>query len=238
MLRRSQRQSLRRARRQPPAPTSDNEYLGQEVVFQVAGEPVSTVQPIYKKAMATKNIFVRQAITVSREQIPQELLREFYALLEDESYVTREQALIKLWVYHQQQGDAKVQQELLNKMNNQLGFADGNIRTLWLTLSLATPDYNPSESYARYQELIGYTNPKQPFQLRQNAFQYLQQLNSFEKESIRNLIEACVHHTWRFRESARRIFKEVIKNDRLRQSVEQMQAELPEKQKAYLMKTL
>ncbi len=217
---------------------SGNEYLGQEAVFQIAGEPVNTVLPIYKKAMSTNNLFVRQAIAVSTEQIPQELLNDFYALLEDESYVTREQALIKLWVYHQQQGDAKAQQELLNTMNNQFGFADGNIRTLWLTLSLATPDYMPSESYARYQELIGHTDPTQPFQLRQNAFQYLQQLNSFENKSMRNLIEACVHHTWRFRENARSIFKEIMKDDRLRNAVQEMQVELPEKQKQYLMKTL
>jgi aminopeptidase N len=217
---------------------SGNEYLGQEAVYQLAGEPITSVLPAYKKALATNNVFVRQAIATSIEQLPQELVLVFYDLLEDASYVTREQAFIKLWVYHQQQGDIKEQQELLEKMSNQFGFADGNIRTLWLTLSLATPDYKPQESLNRYQELIGYTDPSEPFKLRQNAFQYLLQLNSFEEVSLRNLLEACVHHTWRFRESARGMLQEVLKNPKIKEIVTRIKDSLPEKEQEYLDRTL
>lgn len=217
---------------------SGNEYLGQEAVYQLTGEPIVSVLPAYKKALATNNIFVRQAIAASIEQLPKPLVLDFYTLLEDESYVTREQALLKLWVYHRQQNDVNSQQELLDKMDKQQGFADGNIRTLWLTLSLATPDYKSSESYDRYQELIGYTDPKQPFQLRQNAFQYLQQLNSFENQSLRNLIEACVHHTWRFRESARNLLKQLLQDTAIHDKINSWRSELPEKQQAYLEKVL
>ena len=217
---------------------SGNEYMGQEAVYQLTGEPIVSVLSAYKKALATNNVFVRQAIATSIERLPKQLVLDFYTLLEDESYVTREQALIKLWVYYQQQNDTKTQQELLDKMDKQQGFADGNIRMLWLTLSLATPDYKSGESYDRYQELIGYTDPKQPFKLRQNAFQYLQQLNSFENRSMRNLIEACVHHAWRFRKSARRIFKELIKDPMAKDKINFWRSELPEKQQIYLHKAL
>lgn len=213
-----------------------NEYLGQEAVYQLAGEPITSVLPAYKKALATNNVFVRQAIATSIEQLPQELVLDFYDLLEDASYITREQTFIKLWVYHQQQGDIKEQQELLEKMSNQFGFTDGNIRTLWLTLSLATPDYKPQESLSRYQELLGYTDPSEPFKLRQNAFQYLLQLNSFEEVSLRNLLEACVHHTWRFRESARGMLNQVLKDSKKKSLLTQLISSLPQKQQDYLAK--
>lgn len=211
-----------------------NDYLGQEAIYQLSEESISGVLPAYKKAMATKNVYIRQAIATSLEAVPEELSLDFYDLLNDKSYLTQEQVLIKLWVYYQQRNDVKSQRSLLDLMENTFGFADGNVKTLWLTLSLATPDYKPEASLARYKELIGYTAPKYPYQLRQNAFRYLEQLQSFEKESLKNLVEASVHHVWRFRESARKQLDRQLKNTEYVSTIRGMESVFSEKEMGYL----
>ena len=211
-----------------------NDYLGQEAIYQLSEESINGVLPAYKKAMATKNVYIRQAIATSLEAVPEELSLDFYDLLNDKSYITQEQALIKLWVYHQQRNDAKSQRNLLDLKENVFGFADGNVKTLWLTLSLATPDYKPEASLSRYKELIGYTAPKYPYQLRQNAFRYLEQLQSFEKESLKHLVEASVHHVWRFRESARKQLDRQLKNTEVISTLRGMESVFSKREMGYL----
>ncbi|HET7361674.1 MAG TPA: M1 family metallopeptidase, partial [Salinimicrobium sp.] len=50
-----------------------NDYIGQEVVYQLALENPMDVMDLYEKAFATNNIFVRQAIAISMDSIPKEL---------------------------------------------------------------------------------------------------------------------------------------------------------------------
>lgn len=213
---------------------SGNNYLGQEAVYQLSGEDIRAALPAYNTAANSDNTLIRQAIVTSVPQVNEDLESLFYKLLTDKSYVTREQSLIKLWAYYQQTGVSLSQGSLLNKMDGQFGFSDGNIRTLWLALSLATPGYKPEKSLSRYQELIAYTSPEQPFALRQNAFQYLRQLNSFDQSSLKNLIEACVHPVWRFRESARKLLNEQIKNQNTKTMLKQLSKELNSKEIDYL----
>ena len=215
---------------------TNNDYLGAEAIYQLSQESINATLPAYKSAMETENVFIRQAIASSLEQVPEALVLEFYELLSDKSYVTREQAMIKLWVYHQQRNDPTSQRKVLDLMDNQLGFADGNIRTLWLALSLATPQYKPEQSLARYKELIRYTAPSQPYQLRENAFNYLRQLESYEEESLHNLIEASVHHVWRFRESARKLLTNALKNPKIAALLVNIKSDLSEQEIAYLQR--
>lgn len=213
-----------------------NDYLGQEAVYQLSEESINAVLPAFKKAIASDNIFIRQAIATSLEVVPEELVLDFYDLLKDPSYLTQEQAFIKLWFYHQQRNDSKSQRHVLNLMDSTFGFADGNIRTLWLALSLATPAYKPEQSLGRYQELIAYSSPKQPYQLRENAFNYLRQLDSFEKESLRSLVEGSVHHVWRFRESARKLLEDQLKLPKTKALLKTLSIEFSEKEMTYLKK--
>ncbi len=215
---------------------TNNDYLGAEAIYQLSQESINATLPAYKSAMETENVFIRQAIASSLEEVPEALVLEFYELLSDKSYITREQAMIKLWVYHQQRNDPKSQRKVLDLMDNQLGFSDGNIRTLWLALSLATPQYKPEESLARYKELIGYTAPSQPYQLRENAFNYLRQLGSYEEESLHNLIEASVHHVWRFRESARKLLTNALESPKIAAMLLNIKSDLSEQEIAYLQR--
>ncbi len=187
-----------------------NDYIGQEVVHQLALEDASDVLDLYKKAFATNNLYVRQAIAISLQKIPQELKPEYETLLDDESYVTQEAALFNLWLNFPEE-----RQEYLAVMKGREGFLDKNIRTLWLALSIATPGVEEAEKWEYLKELSSYTEPYQRFQLRQHAFGYLYQLNAFGSKEISNLLEASKHPTSRFREFAKDLLKKVVEMENL-----------------------
>lgn len=211
-----------------------NDYLGQEAVYQLAETDLRESIGLYKQAFASKNTLIRQAIATSVEQIQEPLVYQFESFLKDDSYITREQAFLKLWLYYREKNNLQKQHELLMAMDGQFGFSDGNIRGLWLTLSLATQDYKGNEADARYNELVSYTGPEFPFQLRENAFQYLVQIQSFDGTSLKNLVEACTHHSWRFRESTRTLLNQLLTQDSMKELLDSIKPSLNEKELAYL----
>ncbi len=182
-----------------------NDYIGQEVVHQLALEDVMEVFDIYKKAFNTNNLYVRQAIALSLQEIPQELKTSYESLLTDDSYVTREAALFNLWMNFPED-----RSRYFLMMEGEEGFSDKNIRTLWLALNIATPGVPASEKEKYIEELSSYTAPYQRFQLRQNAFGYLFQLNAFSSQNIYDLLEASRHHNYRFRSFAKALLKQVV----------------------------
>src|SRR5690606_33980919 len=125
-----------------------NDYLGQEVVNQLVETPLAESIALYKKAFQSNNLFVRQAIAMSLEQIPIELKTEYESLLVDLSYATREAALYHLWMNFPED-----RIRYLDKMNKQMGFQDKNIRQLWLTLAIVTEDYMNDQKPGNFIEL-------------------------------------------------------------------------------------
>ncbi|MGB7786532.1 MAG: M1 family aminopeptidase [Salinimicrobium sp.] len=182
-----------------------NDYVGQEVVHQLALEEPSEALDLYKKAFATNNLYVRQAIAVSLENIPKELKPSYESLLNDDSYVTREAALYHLWSNY-----PKDRERYLSKMANSEGFLDKNIRTLWLALNIATPEVNPIQKREFLKELKSFTSENERFQVRQNAFQMLFQLNAIDDEVLGNLLQARQHHNYRFREFAKSLLHNLL----------------------------
>ncbi|MGB3776190.1 MAG: M1 family aminopeptidase [Leeuwenhoekiella sp.] len=186
--------------------TIPNDYLGQEAVYQIADAPVNEALQLYKKAIASGNRWVRQAVAISLPEIPVELKPDYEILLDDESYVTREAVLLSLWVsFPQDRG------RYLKKMEGIIGFSDRNIETLWLALSIATPSFEPATKENRYKKLLSYTDDSHPFQVRENAFKYLYQLQLYENQSLKNLVLGCVHFNWRFAQSCRSILDLLLK---------------------------
>ena len=181
-----------------------NDYVGQEVVHQLALEDPSAVLDLYKKAFETNNLYVRQAIAVSLEEIPVQLKSSYESLLNDDSYVTQEAALYHLWRRFPED-----RSRYLSKMANSEGFLDKNIRTLWLALNIATPEVELIQKKEFLEELKTYTSENERFQVRQNAFQMLFQLNAIHDEVLQNLMQARHHHNYRFREFAKDLLKAV-----------------------------
>ena len=172
----------------------------------------SYMELIKPKKMAqlldTQPYKVQQKILQVLPTIPKEAKESVEQLLEAESYLTIEYALLKLWLSFPDDRDV-----YLKRTADVVGFSDNNVRSLWLALALITEDMNESLRPIYFKALIELTANSQPYEARQLAFNYLNQLNGFESISITNLIDASGHHVWRFRTFAREMLKKVLETE-------------------------
>ncbi len=183
--------------------------------------------------LQTGDLKVRQAVVLSMVKIPSELQQEAESLLLDQSYTTIESALYKLW------GDFPDNREkYLDETEELEGFPNKNLRVLWLTLALVTPGYNTGMKPSYFEELNGYSGPEHHFETRLLVFQYLSSIGGYNDETLKNLVEACGHHVWHFKKSARDILKEFLKNEDGLARVKAIYPLLNQQEKQYLDKTL
>lgn len=153
----------------------------------------------FKKAFKTSDVKHRQAIAKLLREIPITLKEDYESLLDDESYITQELALLNLWINF-----PASRKQYLDKLNGTIGFNTKDIRIVWLTLALLTEDYKPEKSQEYYNELLGYTTATYNFETRQNAFEYLIWTKSCGAACIENLKDAKTHHNWRLAKFARK----------------------------------
>ncbi len=157
---------------------------------------------LFRKTLNSKDIKIRQAIAQNFSEIPLELKTECESLLNDKSYITIETALFNLWRSFPQERTT-----YLNKTKDIQGFSDKNIRILWLTLALITEDFEVENKNSYFDELTDYTSPKYGFEVRQNAFQYLNQIQACNEACKENLKAATKHHNWRFKNFAKSLLE-------------------------------
>ncbi len=212
---------------------SNNEYIGQEVVYQLLLEPFEQAEPLVKKAFYTQNLYIRQALAYGIQDIPVSLQSRYETLLQDKSYLTQEAALYNLW-----NSFPEKQKNYLEEMKNVIGFQNKNVRQLWLALAISTPDYNPSAKQIYIRELRNYSLPEYSFEIRQKAFEYISQLQLVNKDVLISLAEACVHHNWRFRNFSRNLFSSLLQDEVNKKILQQNMNQLSQKAKQYLEKNL
>ncbi|WP_062055222.1 M1 family metallopeptidase [Aquimarina longa] len=210
-----------------------NDYIGQEVVYQLEGKTDSAIITLYDKAFKTNNIYVRQAIANTLSTVPKSLQTEYESLLKDPSYATIEPALYHLWVSF-----PKKRKEYLDLTKDIIGFNSKNIKTLWLVLALSTKEYQVENHQKFYLELSGYTSSKFSISTRENAFTYLESLQAFSDISLINLVEGATHHNWRFRNFCRRILDKLLKEEKYRKKYVVLLTSLSESQQEFLQKRI
>ena len=181
-------------------------YLKSNISDKAKIKILSQIPDLIDVRAFQNTLMVRQAIARYVEKIPVELKTEYEALLEDESYLTIENALYHLWANFPQE-----RIKYLQKTKNIKGFNDYNVRLLWLALHLNTAEFQPENKQLVLNEMISYSLPNFPFELRQNAFNYLKLIGGFESESIKSLLEASKHHNWRFSKFAKNTLTELEK---------------------------
>lgn len=144
------------------------------------------------------SVKVRQAIAKNLTKMPEALKSNYELLLLDKSYLTIEIALYQLWVKF-----PKDRVKYLNKTKGITGFNDNNVRILWLALALITERFEPENNALYFQELTNYTSPGYGFEIRQKAFQYLNEIQACNEVCQDNLQQATKHHNWRFSKFAK-----------------------------------
>lgn len=209
--------------------TFPNDYIGQESISQLLGEPFEQTIPLYRQGFESNNLFVRQAIALSVTEIPIALKPEFESLLNDNSYVTQEAALYLLCLNFPENAAT-----YLDKMDGMMGFQDKNIRQLWLALAILNKDYKPNDLKNHIDELVGYTSPDFSFEIRQKAFEYSNQLGLNNDAVVTNLVNASVHHNWRFRSASRALLEEVLKQPEMKKLVSNNMNSFSSAEKEYL----
>lgn len=212
---------------------SGNDYLGQEAVYQLAEEPVSASYLLYKRAMETNNIYLRQAVVTSAPEIVEPLMPYLEEALKDASYLTREYALLRLW-----SANPSGIGRYLEALDGQLGFHDLNIRQLWLALAIYAKDFRPGDKERFKNELRGYAGPAYSFEVRQKAFEYLTQLGMVDADLLDALLDAAVHHNWRFRSSARERLESLLETGEVKKYFLSRLDGYSDKEKTYLKTAL
>ncbi|MEM9000329.1 MAG: M1 family metallopeptidase [Bacteroidota bacterium] len=166
-----------------------------------------------RQVLADAHVLVRQAMVLSLDDFPEALKTDLLDLLDDESYITQEAVLYRLWNSFPEERTA-----LLNKTADRVGLPNKNIKLLWLTLALVTPEYRSESKYELLAVLRDFTATHHHFEIRQLAFQYLYQIRALDDGVLKNLISATAHHVWQFKKSSKNLLKEFLKDkDKLEQ---------------------
>ena len=185
--------------------------------------PASLIQ----KAFAMDTIPIRQSLATSllglssSDSLNKTLKQNFESLLSDESYSTQEVALVKLWGAFSYDRN-----RYLDQLKDVDGFPNKNVRLLWLTLALVTPEYMVNQKPKFLKELSEYTNEQYNPEIRQRAFQYLTDINALNDDVLKHLIKSTHHHSWQFRNFARRLFDELIDDESIKIRFQQIAKEL------------
>ncbi|MDQ8014685.1 MAG: M1 family metallopeptidase [Flavobacterium nitrogenifigens] len=182
------------------------------VVDQLENEKYEDKKNLLLLALQTNNIKVRQNLAGSLTQIPEDFRANYETLLDDKSYQTQEIALYWLW-----RNFPNHRTEYLDKSKNWIGFNDYNLRTLWLSLALSTPNYT-NEQDVLVNELIAFSSTKYEATTRQNALEKLIAFKIINDQVLSNLVGATTHHMWQFSKFGRDTIRLLLKNPEMRAS--------------------
>jgi hypothetical protein len=179
--------------------------------------------------IASNDIKIRQFAAQKMVEIPLALKELAESLLLDDSYITNEIMLYNLWSSFDYDRIT-----YLEKTKDIVGLPNKNVRLLWLTLALVTPDYNTQESGIYFEELIGYTSSMYNPEVRQTAFQYLFEIQALKGEGLVNLIKASNHHSWQFRNYARQLLDSLLMMESQKNEIEKIATQLNSSDLRYL----
>ncbi|GIZ08471.1 aminopeptidase [Flavobacterium sp. UMI-01] len=207
-------------------------WVKKAIITQLKLEKWEDKKPLFQTAMATQNVALRQQIAVSLSKIPTDFQSEYETLLNDRSYQTQEIALYYLW-----KNFPEKRFEYLNQSKNWIGFNDYNLRTLWLSLALSTPNYI-SNKEPLIEELIHYSSPEYEAITRENALEKLIGFKIINDNVLINLVKATTHHMWQFSKFGRDNIRKMLKEADMKSSFEHILPQLNEAEQFQLKRLL
>jgi aminopeptidase N len=184
----------------------------QAVISQLQTEKYENKKELLLKALQQNNIQLRQTLAGTLPAIPEDFRKEYETLLDDKSYETQEIALFYLW-----KNFPNHRKEYLDKSKEWIGFNDYNLRTLWLSLALSTPEYS-DEPEKLINELVSFSTPEYEATTRQNALEKLIAFKFINDAVLTNLVNATTHHMWQFSKFGRETIRVLLKNSEMRTS--------------------
>ena len=177
----------------------------------------------------SSSIKIRQAMALAYDRVPPTLQAQYENLLNDASYLTKENALYRLWISFPQD-----RAHYLDRTKDIIGLPNKNVRMLWLLLAVLTKDYDMESKEAYLTELFAYTAPKYDMETRQTAFGIISDVFKFQDQNLLDLINASVHHSWQFRKYARNLLDVLLKDDEQRKRIIALSKGLNEEDLRYI----
>lgn len=165
------------------------------------------------KLTKTTDVLTRQKAIQLLEDVPPNMESAFASYLADDSYITRELVLYKLWSQFPES-----RKKYLEATKDIAGLPNKNVRLLWLTLAIVTPDFEPENTPKFIAELEDLTSQAHTWETRLGAFQYFSEIG-FTEKSLEHLIMATEHHSWQFKKYARNLIEQLLKEDALEKRI-------------------
>ncbi|MCV6631558.1 MAG: M1 family metallopeptidase [Flavobacteriaceae bacterium] len=165
----------------------------------------SEARKLYKRLLPHKNLELQKAI--ARYLAPYRDYYQAYVLLfRFPSYELHRETLQNLWTnFDEKRMDVLDFARKLPSFQKDVGF-----RVLWNRLMLQTEmeaSYFALHSDTWKNDLDRYTEADKPFYERMYAFEQLRILNQWRPRAVKNILEACTHHAWRFTSEVRNLSK-------------------------------
>ena len=194
--------------------------LKQMLLKRASAWPEKLRDSFWLEALRSDDLYVRQGVAMAADTIPAALKKSFENLLDDRSYVTIQEALMKLWLAFPDE-----RYRYLERTKDLKGFEDRSLRILWLGLALFTPEYE-EDSLRFFEELQSYTGPGWQFETRQHAFEMLFEIGGVTKRSLLNLVQGLDHPAWQFSRFCRTMFDRLILKPEVRIQLRTIMPEL------------
>ncbi len=191
---------------------SDNYYsLKEEVLFQIKNNNITNKTTLLELAFDCKDLKIRQILANSFDSIPENYRLKYESLLNDNSYETKEIALINLLKNFPEN---KI--NYLNQTKNIFGFNDKGFGMLWIFLAISTPNYIQN-SQELLDTLSNYTSSNFEFSVRQNAFIYSNKLGNLNSQNLLDLLDCCLLPNWRNAKWSKEFLKEILKTLKIKE---------------------
>ncbi|MFK7113603.1 M1 family metallopeptidase [Flavobacterium oreochromis] len=212
-----------------------NQYpvLSQEIVYQLANISYKEKAELLKIAIDTKNIAIRQTVAESMQTIPLEFKLEYEKFLNDESYITKEIALVQLCKYFPENTV-----NYLEKTKEIIGLNDRSFRINWLGIALKSKVYNKEVNDLLLSELLEYTTLKFSSTIRQNALEVILQINPVHPIVLQSLINGTQHHKWQFARFSKNTVRAMLKKEYFKKAFEVILPNLTDKEQLFLKNEL
>jgi aminopeptidase N len=205
--------------------------IKQYIFYKLVNTPFEGKKELIEIGMR-QNVYVRQAIAETMTKIHVEFKSQYETFLDDDSYKTKEIALINLCNSFPNQAS-----EYLEKLKNLQGNNDKSLRITWLKIALNL-NKNTEFKELYFNELLNYTSSNNESLIRENALEVLLELYPNNPNVIQALFQATTHHKWQFTKFAREKIRTMFKQPDFRNQVENLVKTVDEKTAALYLKFL
>ena len=207
--------------------------IKQYILYQTRNIPFEERKVILETALATNDILVRRAVVESTPVIPEAFKKQYETLLNDNSYQTKEIALVNLCESFPEEVEKYLEQTKGIEGNN-----DKSLKLTWLKLKILKGQNSRFDQENIIDELLKYASVDFESSIRQNALETLLGVNYENPKVIEALFLATNHHKWQFTKFGRDNVRLLLKKPEYRTIVEKVASTSDAKMKELYLKFL